>query len=355
MLVTKSLVAVIVAIAVACVPRTAAAAPAADVIVVWAPAHDVAPLAAVARDLGAALVDRSPPSRVAPSIDAAIQRGIDAFEALQLDAAWSLFEDARRQLDATGGAGVSNARLSDLFVYRGLIRTQREDVDGAWDELVAAMVVAPGRVFDPARFPPRTLLDLERARKAAGASQVVVAIEAPPACAIAVDGAAVVGREASLVRGIHWIAASCPGFAPWGVRVDVDERADRVRVGAARLEPPSDAEVVIQGRTAGARGMIVVEVRGTLAVARLLGLDGRERDRRSVTIAVGSPRSLEPLAAAVRDLLQPRPSRARWYRSRWAWAAGGALVAAAIFVPLTLAFSSNEPTGVKVVGPGALP
>lgn len=334
---------------VALLAREAVARPPADAIVVWAPGHDVAPLADVARELGVALVDRSPPLAKAPDTDARIARAIDAYEALQLDTAWTELETARRELDATGGAGVTTARLSDLFVYRSLLRAQRGEVDGAWEELVAATVVAPARVFDPARFPPRTLAELERARKLVAGSLVAFAIEASTECAVTVDGAPS-SRDVTLARGSHWIHARCPGRAPWGRRVDVSEGVARVRVDAAPLVPPTATDLLVQARAAGTRGIVVVEVHGTVAHARVLGLDGVERDRRTASIQ----RSLAPASGLVRALLAPRPE-SRWYRSRWVWAAGGALAVALVLIPVMVIAADDPPTGVRVTGPGELP
>ena len=331
-------------------PSRAAAAPDASLIVVWAPDLDVAPIAAVARRHRAAMIDRSP-TTITPAIDVTIQRGIDAYESLQLDSAWSHFEEARRQLDATGGAGVTNARLSDLFVYRGLLRTQQGNADAAWEELVAAMIVAPARVFDPARFSPRTLADLERARGAA-TTRVTLVIDAPSTCAITLDGISTTAHEASILRGVHWLHARCPGAAPWGRRIEVAETTARVTITPAPLSPPSETDLRVQARTAG--GLVVVEVRGTIGVVRLLGLDGNERDRRSTTIVERSPRALSPVATIVGELLAPR-TRPKWYQSRWAWAAGGALALAAVLIPIAIVVSDDQPTGVSVRGPGDLP
>ncbi len=341
---------------VAAAARPAPAAPAADVVIVWAPGHDVAPLAAAAREAGAALIDRSP--RAAPAADppdAAIRRGIESYEALQLDRAWAIFEEVRAALDRTGAAAATPARISDLFVYRGAIRTQRGDPDGAWEELVSAMTVAPARVLDPARFPPRTIEELERARREVTARpRVAVAIEAPADCAVTVDGAGAPAGELSLLPGPHWVSAACPGAAPWGARIDAIGPATRVRVAPAPLEPPPEADALVQARAGGASGLVLAEVRGRLATVRRLGLDGRERDRRTVAIAGSAPDALAPLAEAVRDLLRPAP-RPKWYRSRWVWAAGAAGLATAIVLPIALVLANDTPRGVSVAGPGALP
>jgi hypothetical protein len=217
------------------------------------------------------------------------------------------------------------------------------------------MTVAPARVLDPARFAPRTIEELERARKAALARpRVAVAIDAPAGCAIAIDGAAATAREVELPAGPHWVSAACPGLARWGARVEVVEPASRVRVTAAPLEPPPEAEALVQARSAGARGLVIAEVRGGVATLRSLGLDGRERDRRTVVVGAPATNALAPLADSLRTLLRPRTSE-KWYRSRWVWAAGAAALATAIVLPLAAALSDNAPRGVTVVGPGALP
>ena len=87
MIATRSILGAIGAIGalLAAAAPPAAGAPAADVVVVWAPDHDVAPLAAAAREAGAALIDRSPRAAAPESPDAAIRRGIESYDALQLD------------------------------------------------------------------------------------------------------------------------------------------------------------------------------------------------------------------------------------------------------------------------------
>jgi hypothetical protein len=326
------------------------AAPAADVIVVWAPGHDIAPITALARERNVPVIDRSPTIAKAISIDATVQRGIEAYDALKLDIAWQHFEEARTQLDATGGVGLTNTKLSDLFVYRALVRTQQANPEGSWEDLVEAVVVAPARVFDPARFPPRLIAEVERARVATAGTGVSVTFDAPLDCELAVDGTQQMGREVSLLRGAHWVHARCANAAPWGRRIEVST-AVHVRIAAEPFAPPSQTELLVQARAAGTRGLVIVEVHGTLGVVRMLGLDGTEHARRTRTITDGS---LASLASAIDEALAPRPQR-KWYESRWAWAAGGALALAAVLIPTVILVSDDPPTGVRVVGPKEVP
>jgi len=101
---------------------------------------------------------------------AVVRRGIAAYDALQIADAVKLLDEARAVADRTGGAGLSQTELSDLFLYRGLVKTQQGDATGAWDELASSVLVAPTRVLDPARSrpasPPRSSARGSRSRVA---------------------------------------------------------------------------------------------------------------------------------------------------------------------------------------------
>ncbi|MBA3451788.1 MAG: hypothetical protein H0T42_01680 [Deltaproteobacteria bacterium] len=329
----------------------AEARPAADLVIVWAPGAQVEPVAGVARDAGAAVIDRSPPPRGRSDAAAVVKRGIAAYDALQIADAVKLLDDARAAADRTGGEGLSQAELSDLFLYRALVKTQQGDATGAWDELTASVIVAPTRVLDPARFPPRVAAEIERARIAvAGRGTATLTIDAPINCAVAIDGVDAGKAPNPRIIGPHWVHVTCADRGPWGARVEVSGDA----TVAARNPPiaaPSADEMLIQARTAGARAFVAVEVVNGIATARLVGNDGRERDRRTATVTT----TLMPLAAGVRELLAPpRVIEARWYQSKWVWAAGAAVIAAAILVPITAATAGdNSATEVNATFGGA--
>ncbi len=337
---------------------TAQAAPAADLVITWAPGQDLAPVAAAARAAGAAVVDQSPqPQRdeqAGPQLAAAVKRGIEAYDALRIDDAWSALEEARALADRTGAVGLSASQLSDLFVYRGLVRLQREDATGAWDELVAAMVIAPTRAFDPARFPPRVLTELERARASvASRTPVELTVAAPSDCAVVVDGASIGtgGPGAvSVLPGVHWARATCTAHEPWSARIDVTASV-RVDAKVAAFARPTDSDILVQAGAVNARAVLVVEVAGAVATLRLVGADGRERDRRTVNVGA----NLDAVAARVRELLEPVTEVKRWYRSPWVWAAGAAVLAAAIAIPLTAALVGDDEPTASIQPPTGLP
>jgi hypothetical protein len=314
------------------------AAPAADVVVVWAPGARVAPIDEVARQAGAAVIDRSPSANAIPATASILKRAIDAYDGLRYDDAWATLQEARALADRTGAAGLTQTQLADLFLYRGLVKIQQGEPNTYWDELVTSVTIDPVRVLDPARFPPRVATELARVRQAlTDRKRATLAVDAPAGCTVLIDGAAAsaVGSAQPLV-GSHWVHVTCADRAPWGTRAELT--GDQLVVARNTvLAPPTDDEVLIQARTVGANAFVAVEVRSGVGTARLVGVDGRERDRRSVAITG----DLVPLARAVRELLAPR-NQPRWYESRWAWAAGAAAVAAAILIPVTAAITQSS-------------
>lgn len=323
------------------------AAPSADLVVIWAPGHRTAPVVAAARGAGAAVIDQSPKPEGAAQTAELVQKGLDAFERLEFDAAWQLLETARSEIDRTGAAGITQAQLSDVFLYRGLIKTQQGDTNAAWEELIIANTVDPTRELDPGRFPPRVIAEFERAQatvKNKGGARLTVSV--PQGCRVFVDASSA-SSAVNLIVGRHWVRVTCADRQPEGLKVELVGGPITLPINPPQLLPPTDTDLLVQARTAGARAFVVAELRGNIATARLVGLDGRERDRKTVTI--GS--DLAPLADAVAALLTP-PVRSPWYRSKWVWATGGAAVAAAILIPLTaFLVQSDGPTTVTVRPP----
>jgi len=303
---------------------------------VWAPGADRAPIAAAARQLGAAVIDRTPAATAIPVADGYLRSGIAAYDKLDFETAWTKLEQAREVADRTGGAGLTPAQLSDLFLYRGLVQAQRGSP--SWDEIVIAAVVDPTRVLDKARFPPKVIDELARAHtEVLARPRGALTLETVEGCAITIDGRSVAPQLAP-VAGPHWLNVRCPGFVPWGERLVIVEGTTTFKPPLVRYEQPTDADLLVQARAAGARALIVAELRGSIATARLIGIDGRERDRRSVAITG----DLAPLAEAVRALGKPAAPPRRWYQERWVWAAGAATLAAAILVPLTAAVAGDD-------------
>ncbi len=330
---------------------TASAAPRADVVVVWAPGVSTRPIEDVARHRNAAVIDRSPAPPAAIETAQVVKRGIDAYDALKFDEARAVLDQARDLVDRTGAAGLTTAQLSDLFLYRGIVRIQLGDESSAWDELRTAIVIEPARELDRGRFPPKVVELFDRARdetmhrQAAGELQV----DAPPGCTAYIDDIAAPTKVQKLA-GSHWVRVDCADRPPWGQRIDLSAMGMHLKPDPAPYAPPTEEELLVQARVAGARALVVAEVHGKVATARFVGLDGRERDRRTVAV----DRDLKPLAAVVDELLTPA-ARPHWYESKWAWAGGAAALAAIVLVPITAAIAGQQAPTTFTTKPQGLP
>ena len=117
----------------AVVPSRTQAAPAADVVLVWAPGAKLAPIEDAARQAGAAVIDRSPAAIAVPNTASTLRRAIEAYDALRFDEAWETLDEARALADRTGAAGLSQTQLADLFLYRGLVKIQQGEMSAYWD------------------------------------------------------------------------------------------------------------------------------------------------------------------------------------------------------------------------------
>lgn len=361
--------ALLIAVTVLASARAAVAAPTADVVVYWAadaPQDLRDQVRTAATRAGATFVDRSPTAATPPAAPALLAEAVAAYDALRFEDAVAALDRAAAEIDAGGAAGLTSSQLADVFLFRGLARVQRGD-PAAWDDLVISARLDPARVLDPARFPPRAIEQLQRAQRAAvEQARAPLTVHAPAACTVTIDGAPTAGASAApaagpgartapviveLAPGVHWVRAACPDHAPWGRRVLLSAPGVAVIAAPAPIAAPTADLALIQARTMGAAAVVDVIVRGGAARARLVRVsDGRELDRVSVTVdgaAAGAPgdQAAVALADAVAALLAPDAVVAppRWYRSRWVWAAGGALVAAAILVPIAIAGGDGDP------------
>lgn len=314
---------------------TAGAAPTADLVVVWAPGMRTAPLEAAAKRAGAGFIDTSPKPAGSAQTAQLVQAGVRAFDELEFDVAWQSLERARSEVDRTGADGLTQAQLSDLFLYRALVRAQQGDDTAGWEELVAANTIDPTRELDPGRFPPKIRSDFERARETVKTkARAKLTVQAPDGCRTAVDGRPAPG-PVELVVGPHWVSTRCADRQPEGFRIELTADV-RLPLEPRPYLPPTDTELLIQARTAGARAFVLVEVRAGVATARLVGLDGRERDRKTVTVTG----DLSPVADGVQALLAPPPDK-KWWDSKIVWAFSAAAITAAILIPVTAYFAND--------------
>ncbi len=317
------------------------AKPAGDVVIVWAPGAKVAPIEAAARDMGVAVIDRSPAARAARDTGATIARGMAEFDALRTDEAAKLLDEAKAEVDRTGAADLAQSELSDLFLYRARVAADRGDTAAAWDALTTAVIVAPTRVIDPGRFSPSVREEIERARAAvADRPRAALVVSALSGCRVMIDGAP--ATRAPYVIGPHWVYVSCADREPWGTRVELVAADTRIDAGNVAIAAPTDEELLVQARAVAARAFVGVRVQGGIAMMRLVGADGRELDRRAVRVE----RDLAPAATALKSLLAGSRGvvEKRWYDSPWFWVGVGTVIGVGIALPIALTSDTAQST-----------
>ena len=292
------------------------------------------------------MIDTSPHPTATAQTAERVRAAIAAYNALQLQQAKDSLDRVRAEIDANGAAGLSPALLSDVFVYRGLARQKLGDDSGGFDDLVIAATLDPTRELDTLTFEPSAKKAFDRAKELVLERKTAkLTLEIPAGCTATLDAAPYTGTVTKIL-GHHWARVTCADREPQGVHTELISDTT-LPIQPPPYLPPSDSEILVQARTASARSVVVVEVHGNVGTARLVGLDGRERDRRTVTLAG----DLGPLADAVGALLAPPPVH-HWYHSKWAWVAGGAAAAAIILVPITAAIAgaNGSPTATVKAG-----
>lgn len=293
-----------------------------------------APLAA-ARARGVTVLDISPELAPRAAEVGGLRTGQAAYDELRFGEAVAALGEAASSLEATGGYGLLQHQLSDIFLLRALAAVQLGDAQSAWDDFIRAATLAPTRSLDPARFPPRAVEQFERARShVATLPRLVVRLPREPGCKLLVDGNEVGEPELSLVRGRHYVVATCPARRPVQRAFELLDALELPVLGAP-LSAPTDEAALVQARALGAAAVVLVTATASGAVLRRLGSDGREQAKASV--ALGLADSARALERELSRLLELRAaSRTPWYRSRWTWAAAGAAAAAAVLLPLAL-------------------
>ena len=297
----------------------------------------------------AAYIDASRDLAALPDPKPLIKRGITAYGNLELEGAINSLTAAADLVDQTGAAGLDATTLADLFLYRALAYASppRNDDPRSWDDFVTLAGVQPTRVLDPANFGPRAVDRFGQARAhVAALPRGKVTLAAPPGtrCTTRIDGTAVTTPELELPFGHHWIDATCDGRAPVRRKLHVDRVAIEVKIAGAEVAPPDDTALLVQGRTAGSKAVLVVIVRPRSALLRRIGIDGKEQDRQTVTLH-GRERDRGDLVAAVNRMLAPPAAKEKrpWYENKWVWAAGGAAIVAAILIPFAAQNSGSAP------------
>jgi hypothetical protein len=350
---------------------TAVAAPAsppagASVLpVLWsAPDAPRARVAEVRRALEAAapgrpLLDLSPAR--APTATAAerLRAGVVLYDRLRHDEARAALDQAADDATVHGAAGLTPAELSDIYLHRALCAHARGDATRAWDDFVRAAVVAPGRVLDPARFPPRAVAMMRRATaEVAAAPRGTLTVAAPAGARVFVDGGdagTAPAQLAALPYGQHLVRVEDPAHAPWAGVVHLATPAQRLEPPLRRLVPPDDLAVAAAARERGStHALLAIVTRGDGAgrvEVRLVDHSGRRpfvesarADEAAAALgrAVGAIRPPATQVARPEVPLPPPTPPTPWYRRAWVWAVVGAVVVG-VSVAIPLAVVERSP------------
>jgi hypothetical protein len=196
------------------------------------------------------------------------------------------FTEAAHDLDAaaaevatTGGAALTTAQLSDLYMYRGMA-TARADWNAkaatpptdartkAFEDYLRAATMSPDRVPNARELPPQVVADMQRALEAVRQRpRGMLVVKGPPDALVALDGGALMPLAGGvtfrdLVFGDHLLHVEQVGYAPWGTVVPVGQPSVDLLVPARDALGIDDATAAAHGRRMGARFALVATPKG---------------------------------------------------------------------------------------------
>jgi hypothetical protein len=217
-------------------------------------------------------IEQPPP----PPTGAVIKAGVDLVKKLA-------FDDARKQLDAaddtvskTGGAGLSTAELSDLYLARAMAIARADwkperSVDEAtrvraYEDYVRAATLTPERVLKPHDYPPQTLEDWTRAvAEITQRPQGTLTVTGSSKALITFDGKPPLSARGGVTfkspYGQHFVAVEEAGRARWGSTVLVNSPSAEVPIPARAALTLDDAVAAAHARRMGAKFALVAELR----------------------------------------------------------------------------------------------
>ena len=335
-------------------------APSVAVAVYWQPVGHP-PLGAEARAAfvsamgrqGARLVDATSSEAPAPALAARLASAEASYARFAFPEAIAALDDLQRLVDALGGADLDARQLSELFLYRGLARLETAGAGAAWDDLVRAARLDPGRALDPAQFPPGAVSAFKRAvEEATAAPRVALVVEAPDGAVVRVDGqSAPAGTPVAL--GPHLVSVAAAGYERWAGVVSVASARERfVPPLRAQRPPDGDRLLGLAGEPAPRRlilGALVVAPAGwRFAVSEVVLPEGQVVADAVALGAVPTRYAVEALVARV----APGPRAATPLNRRWStWViTGGAVLLLSLGTTWLLTRDATSPNVTGSVG-----
>jgi PEGA domain len=340
--------------------RAAGAAPPTAVAVYWQPsghpALGVEAGAAFARAVagqGARLVDATAPEGAAPALAPRLAAGKAAYARFAFADAIAALDDLQRLVDALGGGELDARQLSELFLYRGLARLETAGAEAAWDDLVRAARLDPGRVVDPAQFPPRAVTAFKRAvEEATAVPRAALTVDVPEGATVRVDGQAAPAGVA-VALGPHLVSVAAPGYERWAGVVSVASARERFTPPLRAQRPPDgDRLLALAGEPAPRRlilGALVIAPAGWRFDVSEVALP--EGQAVADSVALGDVPTRYAVAALV-DKVAPGPRAPTPLHRRWStWIiTGGAVVLLGLATTLFLTRDTTSPNVTGSVG-----
>lgn len=342
-------------IAVFVVLMTAGAASANELAFVWWGEPDPSGVdqafLALARRRGAAAVRETPGRASDEPLTARLARALALQQSLDLKGAIAAFDEVERDAVARGGGTLSEGELTDLYAHRAGAHSALGDDADAWNDLLEAAALAPGRSLDPARFPPRLIEASRRAREALPQPGRLVVTVQPADAVIVVDGQLYGKGRVEVTRSParHFVRAERAGFLSSGRVVETSGATTEVRLTLAPVTPPSPADLARRGAVADAERVVGGYIAGgahasvtMVFVDRAGRLLGRESVPIDADLTTGALGAMVDALIGDSERKGAPPLPVAWYRRPLVWGLAAGVAATALGVGLGVGLGTRE-------------
>ena len=337
------------------------------------------------------VIDIEPPPP--PQTASAVKAGVQLVQKLSFDEARKQLDAAAEQAAKTGGAGMTTADLSDLYLGRAMAIARADwkpdrSVDEAtrvraYEDYVRAATVTPNRALHPNDYPPQALEDWAKAvAEVKQRPQGILTISGSSVALISFDGQAPLSARGGVTfkapYGEHFVAVEEAGRMPWGSSVLVNAPTSDVPIPGRAALSLDDAVAAAHARRMGGKFALVAELRlgdgpaelqlrlvditgirhdatvvplsteAGAVEAATMRLDEEARRIEHLGLAPGGPLQPSPgsgFAESAPLLVAPRPASgptwredpAGWAKAHWPLcAAVGTLIGASLVLALTV-------------------
>ena len=325
--------------------------------VYWQPYDGGAVAAAARRALernlaarGIALVDGSDAPPASPPLLPALDAAREDYRAFRFADAVTRLDALAAQVQAAGGGELDARQLSDLYLFRGLARSELGQADAAWDDFARAAQLEPERLLDPARVSPRALAAFRRAAAEALALAPATIELLPAGLRLRVDGRDLT-PPLTLAPGRHLVRAGAAGLLPWAGTIEVTASRQHIELPLVPQRPNAAQLDALAGSDHALRAVVVREEGGWRLHLRdgVRGFDAAiDADSAERVVDLG----LQRLDAA--PVARAAPPRKRRTLPWWGWTLIGGAAAAAIIVPVAVVFAPGSGGGTVGGTIGAL-